>query len=129
MLVAASQPMIRSFLTQTVLPAACLVGAAYNLALMVNGPEGRRADDLIRARIDAERAALADLRAQTAHLEDRADRLLMANLDEDLFEERLRARLGLTAPGEYMIRTDELDRLASLEAHSDRRDHRPRRDG
>ena len=125
--------MIRSFLTQTVLPAACLVGAAYNAALMVNGPEGHRANELIRAKIEQERSVLSDISAQTEHLEDRADRLLMASLDEDLFEERLRARLGLTAPGEYMIRTDELDRLASLETRHDprrdRRHHRTRRDG
>lgn len=120
--------MIRSFLTQTVLPAAALVGAAYNLALMVNGPEGRRADDLIQAEIARERAALAALRERAAHLEDRADRLLIGSLDEDLFEERLRARLGLTAPGEYMIRIEELDRLASLE-RADGPDLRRRGDG
>ena len=121
--------MVRAFLTRTVLPAFCLVGTAYNAALMVNGPEGRKAAELIDTRIAEEEAALGALRQQTAHLEDRADRLLMATLDHDLLEERLRARLGLTAPGEYMIRMDELDRLASLE-HTDERPHlRSRRDG
>ena len=121
--------MLRTFLTQTVLPAACLVGAAYNAALMVNGPEGRRADELLRARIAEERVALAETRARAAHLEDRADRLLMATLDVDLFEERLRARLGLTLPGEYMIRVEELDRLASAETTDGRPHLRRRRDG
>ena len=121
--------MIRSFLTQTVLPAACIVGAAYNAALMVNGPEGRRADGIVRQRIVEERAAVAALRAQTAHLEDRADRLLLATLDPDLFEERLRARLGLTLPGEYMIRMDELDELASAETGDERPHLRRRGDG
>ena len=121
--------MIRAFLTRTVLPAACLVGTAYNAALMVNGPEGRRADAIVQARLASEREAVAAIRQQADHLEDRADRLLMASLDHDLLEERLRARLGLTAPGEYMIRIDELDRLASLEKNDERTDLRRRRDG
>ena len=121
--------MTRSFLTQIVLPAACLVGVAYNVAVTVNGPEGRRMDDILSVRIESERAALSELRAQTAHLEDRADRLLMGSLDPDLFEERLRARLGLTLPGEYMIRVEELDKLASAETNHERSHLRRRRDG
>ena len=53
----------------------------------------------------------------------------MATLDVDLFEERLRARLGLTLPGEYMIRVEELDRLASAETTDGRPHLRRRRDG
>lgn len=110
---------VRLFLTQTVLPACLLVAIGYNLLLTVNGPEGIRAEALLRAEIDKEHARLDAARARTAFLADRADGLMLASLDEDLLEERLRARLGLADPAEYMVRMSDLDRIAAMETDND----------
>ena len=109
----------KSFLTQIVLPAALVVAAGYNAAMMVNGPEGRRAEALLREEIAEAAADLADARTRTAALAARADGLMLASLDHDLLEERLRVRLGLTRPGEYMVRMRDLDEVAGLEDQHD----------
>jgi cell division protein FtsB len=110
---------IRLFLTQTVLPACLLVAIGYNLLLTVNGPEGVRAETLLRAEIEQERARLDAAQQRTASLAQRADGLMLATLDEDLLEERLRARLGLADPAEYMVRMSDLDRIAAMETEND----------
>ena len=102
----------KAFLSRTVLPAVLIVATAYNAALMVNGPDGRRAGALARAEVQEAEAQLAEARGRTAQLSARADGLMLASLDHDLLEERLRARLGLTRPGEYMVRMQDLDRIA-----------------
>lgn len=107
------------FLTRTVLPAALIVGAGYNIALTINGPDGRLAAEATRAKIADAKAALSEAQVRTAHLSRRADGLMTASLDEDLFEERLRARLGLTRPGEYMVRMQDLDEIAALDQDDD----------
>ncbi|WP_031550971.1 FtsB family cell division protein [Parvularcula oceani] len=107
---------ITAFLTQIVLPAACVVGIAYNLLVTQNGEEGRRAAALLREQVAVETQALEAAKLRTARLSDRADRLLVASLDRDLLEERVRARLGLVSAEEYMVRMGDVDRLAGLEA-------------
>ena len=112
----------KTFLTQTVLPAGLVLATGFNAVMAVNGPDGRRAEAILSERIEAQRATLAETRARTAHLSDRADRLMLATLDEDLLEERLRVRLGLTRPGEYRVRMEDLDGvIASGEAGNERR--------
>lgn len=110
---------IRAFLLSSILPGALVVASAYQALMAVNGPEGlRRAEQL--AELRAERiAALAALEERQAQLEGRADRLLLASLDEDLLEERVRANLGHMRPGEYRIPVSELDAVAALEASSE----------
>lgn len=109
----------KAFLTRTVLPAALIVATGYNAAMMVNGPEGQRAEAVLVAEIAKSRAELAEARGRTTHLASRADGLLLASLDHDLLEERLRARLGLTRPGEYMVRMQDLDEIAGTETTDD----------
>lgn len=104
---------IRDILLRTILPAACVVGIAYNAALTVNGPDGLRAAAALEAALATELAQADETAARVAALSARADGLLMASLDEDLLEESLRERLGLVAEGELMVRMDDLDRLAS----------------
>jgi cell division protein FtsB len=102
-------------ITRTILPAACLVGAAYNACLMVNGPEGQVARERLERRLAAERVELARSRDRVAMLGERADGLMMASLDPDLLEEALRERLGLVREGERLVRMSDLDRLAAAE--------------
>ena len=111
--------LVRTVLVQTVLPAALIVGVAYNLLVTANGEEGRKAAALLREKVAEETLRLDAARARTAALSDHADRLLTASLDEDLLEERLRTRLGLVAEGEYMVRMGDVDRLAGLETSDD----------
>lgn len=109
---------IRTIFFSSVLPAVLTVTAAYQLLMGLNGPEGlHRASQLqaLKAEREAELAALEDARAQ---LEERADRLLLASLDEDLLDERVRAQLGHMRPGEYRIPASELDEIAALRADS-----------
>ncbi|MBB4659506.1 FtsB family cell division protein [Parvularcula dongshanensis] len=111
--------LVRTVLVQTVLPAALIVGIAYNALVTVNGEEGRKAAHLLREEVAEQTARLDEARARTAALSDHADRLLTASLDQDLLEERLRARLGLVAQDEYMVRMGDVDRLAGLETLDD----------
>lgn len=110
---------IRSILLSSVVPGALIVAAAYQALMALNGPEGlRRAEQLadVRAERLADVQALKDRQAQ---LESRADRLLLASLDEDLLEERVRANLGHMRPGEYRIPVSELDAVAVLETSTE----------
>lgn len=107
---------IRSVLSTSVLPAALIVGAAYQALMGVNGPEGARAAEQLAALKADKAAAVAALEEERARLEERADRLVLVNLDEDLLEERVRANLGHMKPGEYRIRLGELDEVAAAEA-------------
>ncbi|WOI54218.1 FtsB family cell division protein [Parvularcula sp. LCG005] len=99
-----------------VLPAICVVGIGYNGLLYLNAPEGVRMNNLLQDRIADSRAELAALEAERQRLSDHADRLLTASLDEDLLEERVRSVLGLVRPNEYMVRMEDLDRLAAAPA-------------
>ena len=112
---------VKAFLTHAVLPAALIVATGYNAAMMANGPDGRRAGEAVLAEAEAASERLAELRERNGRLAARADGLMLASLDEDLLEERLRARLGLTRPGEYMVRMGDLDRIAGTERHEDDR--------
>jgi cell division protein FtsB len=108
----------RSTLFGAVIPGAVLALSAYQGLMAVNGPEGfGRARQLEQT--TAERMAEVNaLRLQQARLEDRADRLVTASLDEDLLEERVRANLGHMRPGEYRIPVFELDAVAALETEA-----------
>ncbi len=101
---------------ETLLPAICVVGIAYNVLVMLNAPEGIRMNKLLKEELAAERATLATLKAERDHLSDRADRLMSASLDKDLLDERVRSVLGLVRPGELMVRMEDLDRIAELNA-------------
>ncbi|MEM9285913.1 MAG: hypothetical protein AAGA39_08515 [Pseudomonadota bacterium] len=104
---------VRSILTQCVVPAALVVGTAYQILMGINGPDGlRRAEQL--AMVRAERALEVEiLKLERARLEERADRLVLASLDEDLLEVQARANLGHMHPGEYRIPLSELDAVAA----------------
>ncbi|NNU16800.1 hypothetical protein HK107_10770 [Parvularcula sp. ZS-1/3] len=107
--------LIQSFVLSSVLPAALIVGAAYQALMAMNGPDGfSRAEQLAEIRAEAEADLLA-LQERQASLEARADRLVLASLDDDLLDERVRANLGHMRPGEYRIAVAELDEVASLE--------------
>ena len=41
---------------------------------------------------------------------------MSASLDKDLLDERVRSVLGLVRPGELMVRMEDLDRIAELNA-------------
>ncbi|GGY49108.1 hypothetical protein GCM10007148_17020 [Parvularcula lutaonensis] len=107
--------MIRSILVTSVVPAALLVAAAYQALMGLNGPDGlKRAEQL--AEVRAEQAmVVAGLMVEQARLEERADRLELESLDEDLLEESVRANLGHMRPGEYRIAVGELDAVAAIE--------------
>lgn len=106
---------IRSFFFGAILPAALLVGAGYQGLMAVNGPEGMgRAQQLEEHRKERE-AEVDALRERQAALENRADRLVLASLDEDLLEQSVRANLGHMSPGEYRIPIGELDAVAAIE--------------
>ena len=111
----------KRFLAEAVLPAVLTVGVAYNFALAANGPDGRAAGAIVRAQAEVARAELAEAEARTARLSARADGLMLASLDHDLLDERLRARLGLARPGERMVRMRDLDRLAGIAPEADTR--------
>lgn len=89
-----------------------VVGIGYNVAMTFNAEDGLRMKSALNAQIVAEREELAALEARRDDLSDKADRLMSASLDQDLLEERVRAVLGLVRPGEYMVRMEDLDRLA-----------------
>jgi cell division protein FtsB len=109
---------VRSILFGAVLPAAVLALSAYQGLMAVNGPEGfTRAKQLEELKV-ARAAEVNALMRRQAQLEDRADRLVTASLDEDLLEERVRANLGHMRPGEYRIPVFELDAVAALEAEA-----------
>jgi cell division protein FtsB len=97
--------------------ALCVVGSGYNVLMAVNSPDGTRMNSVLKARIEQERVALAALKAEAAALSDHADRLERESLDGDLLEERVRSRLGLVARDEYLVRMEDLDRLAGLSSH------------
>lgn len=101
-----------SVLGGTLLPALCVVGIGYNTLVAVNSSEGVRMKSLLDEQIAVERERLKALEGQHAFLSNRADRLLSASLDEDLLEERVRSVLGLVDRGEYLMRLEDLDRLA-----------------
>jgi cell division protein FtsB len=110
--------MIRSVLFSAVLPAAMLVGGAYQALMAVNGPDGLKQAEHLAAVKEERAAALDELKREREKLERRADRLVLVSLDEDLLEETARANLGLMKPGEYRIPLDDLDRVAAAEASS-----------
>lgn len=106
---------IRSLLVTSVVPAALIVAAAYQALMGLNGPDGlKRAEQLAEVRAEEARQ-VADLMVLQARLEERADRLELASLDEDLLEESVRANLGMMRPGEYRIPVGELDAVAAIE--------------
>jgi cell division protein FtsB len=110
--------MFRSLLLSAVLPAGMLVSAAYQGLMAFNGPEGFvRAEQLTQTAAQRQ-AEVNALRRHQARLEERADRLVLASLDEDLLEERVRANLGHMRPGEYRIPVLELDAVAALETEA-----------
>lgn len=109
---------VRSFFFGAILPAGLLVGALYQGLMAINGPEGlERAAQLEAERIQRE-AEVEALRERQAALENRADRLVLTSLDEDLLEQSVRANLGHMRPGEYRIPVGELDAVAAIEVSS-----------
>lgn len=104
---------IRSVFSTAVLPATLVVVSAYQILMGVNGPEGRERAEQLAEELAASAAEIAALEAERARLEAHADKLMLANLDEDLLEERVRANLGHMRPGEYRIPASELDALAA----------------
>lgn len=89
-----------------------VVAVAYNFLMMLNSTEGLFMHQQLNAQLQTEKAELAELQDQYAFLTRRADSLLTAGLDEDLLEERVRGVLGLVRPDEYLVRMEDLDRLA-----------------
>lgn len=91
-----------------------MVLIGFNVLVMLNSPDGLRMLGTLEARQGAVEAEIAALDAERLWLKDRAERLMLASLDEDLLEERVRSVLGLARADEYMIRMEDLDRLAGL---------------
>lgn len=110
---------VRSFFFGIILPAALLVGASYQGLMALNGPEGLERAAQLRAERVAHQALVDDLRARQAALENRADRLVLTSLDEDLLDQSVRANLGHMQPGEYRIPVGELDAIAAIEVSSE----------
>ncbi|MEM9232737.1 MAG: septum formation initiator family protein [Pseudomonadota bacterium] len=103
---------------QSALAALAVVAIGYNFLVMWNSPEGVRMNEQLQLEIEQRQAEIAELEEQYAFLSGRADRLLTAQLDEDLLEERVRGVLGLVRPDEYLVRMEDLDRLADLGAET-----------
>lgn len=101
---------------QSAFAAFLVVAVGYNTLAMLNSEDGVRMNERLQLEIAARKARVAELETQYSHLSDRADRLLTAQLDEDLLEERVRGVLGLVRPDEYLVRMEDLDRLAALNA-------------
>jgi cell division protein FtsB len=110
---------IRSILFSSVLPAAVIVASAYQGLMALNGPEGIHTRAQLEARKASVAAEVMELAEERQRLEARADRLILASLDEDLLEERVRSQLGHMKPGEYRIALSELDAVAQAEADED----------
>ncbi|MEM1410302.1 MAG: hypothetical protein AAGG79_06105 [Pseudomonadota bacterium] len=105
---------IKSYFLSAVLPACLVAAGAYQILMGLNGPQGHAHAEQL-ATLKMQRQALLDnLEAQKEGLEQRADRLLLVNLDEDLLEERVRANLGHMRPEEFRIAASELDELAAM---------------
>ena len=90
-----------------------VVALAYNILMMLNSEEGLAAKVELEADILERRQMIASLEEEHAFLSRRADALLTGQLDEDLLEERVRVVLGLVRPDEYLVRMEDLDRLAA----------------
>lgn len=93
-----------------------VVALAYNILMMLNSDEGLAAKAELETEILERRQMIASLEEEHAFLSRRADALLTGQLDEDLLEERVRVVLGLVRPDEYLVRMEDLDRLAEKNA-------------
>ncbi|WP_158305849.1 FtsB family cell division protein [Parvularcula bermudensis] len=99
---------------QPVAAAFLVVTTGYNALLTVNSDEGLIVAERLEADIAARRDHLAALQSQKTALEERTDRLREDRLDKDLLDEKVRSVLGLARPDEYLVRMEDLDRLAAL---------------
>ncbi len=72
----------------------------------LTGEQGALAWAGYKTRIAELEAELAIIQAEREQLENRASRLRDASLDLDLVDERARELLNVSAPDEYVIRTD-----------------------
>ncbi|WP_370337902.1 septum formation initiator family protein [Parvularcula marina] len=109
---------------QSGLAAMAVVAIAYNFLMMYNSSEGRRMNEILQTEIAQRQARLDTLEQEHAFLTDRTERLLVAGLDEDLLEERVRGVLGLVRPDEYLVRMEDLDRMAEMGAEHAREEER-----
>lgn len=108
-----------SVLGDSFFSAICVVGIAYNVLVAVNSSDGIRMKEILDGKIAVEKARLSALKNEYAFLNARTDRLLSSSLDHDLLEERVRSVLGLVDRREYMVRVEDLDRIARLNPVAD----------
>lgn len=102
---------LRRLFIEAILPALCIIGAGYNLLIMLNGEEGLRAHDIVEAKKERREDELVRLQRHRDELERRADLLSMNSLNRDMLDESARRVLGFAAPGENVISIQELDLL------------------
>lgn len=96
-------------------PAMCallVVTIGYNVLVMINSEEGLHMRNALHNEIVQQQNEINKLEKEYVALSDRAQRLIAADLDSDLLEERVRGVLGLVRPDEYLVRMEDLDRLA-----------------
>ncbi len=104
--------MLRSrFLFDAVFPALVMCWAAVLVYSAIASDTGYHALFTLEAEVQAKAAEVEALRARRRALEKRADLLNSRSLDPDLADERIRAILGYTRPGDTVLSRRELDRI------------------
>lgn len=98
------------FIFEVVAPSVLLCWAAAMVYSAVIGENGYRALAALNVEVEARRAEVDALRARRLALEKRADQLNPKSLDPDLIDERIRAVLGYSRPGDVVVSREDLDR-------------------
>lgn len=103
--------MLRSrFLFEIVAPSLLLCWAAVLIYSAVAGDNGYRALAALETELEAKRVEIDALRTRRLALEKRADQLSSKSLDPDLADERIRAVLGYSRPGDVVVSREDLAR-------------------
>lgn len=111
---------LRRLFLDTVVPALCVLGIAYNFLIALNGDEGVRANHFINDTIERKHLELAALKAMHTGLEQKATLLSLRTLDQDMLDESVRRILGYAAPDEVVISANELEKLIRQKANQSR---------
>ena len=101
----------RRLFLDTLLPAICVLGIAYNCLIALNGDEGIRAHQLVKDSLTEKQDELAELEVMRDRLEKKARLLSLRTLDQDMLDESARRVLGYAAPDEVVISVNELEKL------------------
>lgn len=108
--------MLRSrFIFEILAPSLLLCWAAVMIYSAVAGESGYRALAALEAELEAKRVEVDALTARRMALEKRADQLSSKSLDPDLIDERIRAILGYSRPGDVVVSREALNKALRAE--------------